>query len=197
MDRTGTEHDNNGNREHGTGLALAMLCLAVLTLLGIAGMQSAWLELLIADNRRQQSTALANSEYVLAVGEQAVLQLQTNPFHPDVADDPFYPTGIRDLDPGTPHAVERPADRTWTFGRATVRLPDINDNGNTDDGAGEYLVEDAGLYTASGEDVSVSGTLRPLPGARMQAFRVTAHSTRAHGAHRTVQSLVTREPLPR
>ena len=174
---------------------MAMLCLAVLTLLGIAGMQSARLELLIADNRRQQSTVLANTEYVLAVGEQAVLQLRTNPFHPDVAGDHFYPSGMRDLDPGTPHVVERPTNRTWTFGRATVWLPEID--GNVDVGSGEYLVEDAGLYTASGEDVSVSGTLRPLPGARMQAFRITAHSTRAHGAHRTVQSLVTREPLPR
>ena len=79
-----------------------MLCLAVLTLLGIAGMQSARLELLVADNRHQQSTALANTEYVLAAGEQAVLQLRTNPFHPDVAGDPFYPAGMRDLDPGTP-----------------------------------------------------------------------------------------------
>jgi Tfp pilus assembly protein PilX len=197
MISTGTQHDNTDNREHGTGLAMAMLCLAVLTLLGIAGMQSARLELLITDNRRQQSTALANTEYVLGVGEQAVLQLRTNPFHPDMAGDPFYPTGMRDLDPGTPHVVERPTNRIWTFGRATVWLPDIDGNGNVDDGSGEYLVEDAGLYTASGEDVSVSGILRPLPGARMQAFRITAHSTRAHGAHRAVQSLVTREPLPR
>lgn len=193
----GSQPDNTAGREHGTGLALAMLCLAVLTLLGIAGMQSARLELLVADNWHQQSTALANTEYVLAVGERAVLQLRTNPFNPDVADDPFYPAGMRDLDPGTPHVEERPTDRTWTFGRATVWLPDIDGNGNVDNGSGEYVVEDAGLYTASGEDASVSGILRPLPGARMQAFRITAHSSRARGAHRTVQSLVTREPLPR
>ncbi|MGB5261740.1 MAG: hypothetical protein WBO34_14645 [Gammaproteobacteria bacterium] len=197
MCKPGPPHDHTWRRERGTGLALAMLCLAVLTLLGIAGMKSARLELLVAENRRLQSTALANTEYVLAIAEQDVLQLRANPFHPDVAGDPFYPAGIYDLDPGTPRRVERATDRSWIFGHAVVRLPDINANGIADEGTGEYIIQDAGLFTARGEDVSVSGTLRPLPGARRQAFRVTAKSSRQRGAQRVVQTLVSREPLPR
>jgi len=190
-----------GYGENGTALAMAMLFLAVLTVLGVAAMHSARQEMLIAGNVRLQNTALGNTEYVLAAGEQDILQLTGNPLSPDVAGDHYYPAGSIDFNPATPR-IERPGDRAWTFNHATVQLPDLDNDGSdndndglADDGSGDYCIQDAGLLTLHGEDASVNGTLRPLPGARLQAFRVTARTTQSRGAQRTVQSVIVREPV--
>ncbi|MDX1698770.1 MAG: pilus assembly PilX N-terminal domain-containing protein [Thiohalobacterales bacterium] len=180
----------------GAALPLAMLCLAVLTLLGVAGMQGGRLELLQAGNRRAQHDALAGAEYVLAAAERAAMQLVTDPFSPDITGDPYYPFGSVDLNPSTPAVSDRPTDRQWDFGHADVRLPDLDDNGVDDDGSGAYIIEDAGLLTIPGEDASIDGRHRPLPGARMQVLRITARSVHTRGARRLVQSLLVREPLP-
>jgi Tfp pilus assembly protein PilX len=194
MHRASCQLCNSGPGENGTALAMAMLFLVVLTILGVAAMRAARQEMLIAGNVRLQNTALGNTEYVLAAGEQDVMQLMGNPFSPDIAGDHYYPTGTIDFNPVTPR-VERPGDRAWTFNRATVQLPDLDNDGLADDGSGDYCIQDAGLLTLHGEDASVNGSLHPLPGARLQAFRVTARTTQSRGTQRTVQSVIVREPV--
>lgn len=183
-------------QECGTALAMALLFLAVLTVLGLAGMNAARQEILIAGNKRQQDTALGNTEYVLAAGEQDILSVTGNPFSPDTPGDPYYPIGMLDFDPVTTGVIDRPADRNWAFSHTTLQLPDLDNNRIADDGTGEYVIQDTGLLTVAGEDAAVNGTLRPLPGARLQAFRVTARSATVRGAARRVQTVVLREPLP-
>jgi Tfp pilus assembly protein PilX len=180
---------------NGAALPLAMICLAVLTLLGVAGMQGSRLELLIAGNKRVHYDALAGAEFVLAAGEQAVMRLSASPFSPDNTNDPYYPPDYLDFDPSTPAVSDHPSNRHREFGHAHIPLPDLDNNGIADDGSGAYVIEDIGLLTAPGEDVSVSGTLNPLPGAYMQAFRITASSVQARGAQSLIQSIVLREPL--
>ena len=201
MRQISCQQRNSGSGENGTALAMAMLFLVVLTVLGVAAMNTARQEMLIAGNVRLQNTALGNTEYVLAAGEQDVLQLTGNPFSPDIAGDHYYPAGSIDFNPATP-GIEWPGDRAWTFNRATVQLPDLDNDGSdndndgvADDGSGDYCIQDAGLLTLHGEDASVKGKLRPLPGARLQAFRVTARTTQSRGTQRTVQSVIVREPV--
>ncbi len=174
---------------------MAVLFLVVLSVLGLAGMHTARQEMLVAANQRQQNTALGNTEYVLAAGEQDIMSLAINPFSPDVTGDHYYPVGTVDFNPATTGIIERPADRYWAFSHATVRLPDLN--GIAANGNGAYVIQDAGPVTLKGEDVSVNGILRPLPGARMQAFRVTARSMQLRGAQRSMETVVLREPFPR
>ena len=180
--------------EHGAALGMAVLFLAVLSILGLAGVNAARQEILVAGNKRQQNTALGNTEYVSAAGEQDIMSLAVNPFSPNIASDHYYPAGSVDFNPATTGVMEQPVDRNWSFSHATVLLPNLN--GITADGAGGYVIQDAGLITIKGEDVTVNGILRPVPGARLQAFRVTARSMQLRGAQRTIETVVLREPLP-
>ena len=192
-----SRHNKQRRRESGAVLSLAMMCLAVLTLLGMSGMQASRLEMLLAGNRRLQTDALAQAEYVLAAAEAAVIRLTTNPFDPDIENDHFYPLGTIDFNPATPGEIDHPGRHEWNFVYASLPPDSANHEDLRYSGSGDYVIEDHGLLTLPGEDASVSRMLRPLPGARMQAFRITARSTRARGAQRRVQSVLLREPLPR
>jgi len=187
---------------NGAALITSMLFLIVMTLLGLAGMNNARLETLLAGNNRFQTRAFSNVEYILAVAEQDAFNLSGNPFSPDRAGDHYYAVDTPDFNPATANIAEQPSDRLWNFSYAVVQLPDLNNdgsdsdaNGIADDGTGHYVIQNGGSVAANGEDASVSGTLRPLPGSRVQALVVTARSTHTRGAYRSVQSVVTIESL--
>lgn len=184
-------------QEYGAALSLAMMCLTVLTLLGMSGMQASRLEMLQAGNRRLQTDTLGRAEYVLAAAEAIVMRLPASPFNPDRVDDPFYPPGTIDFNPATPDVIDHPGGQGWDFAYASIPAAEPDNDGIGQIGSGNFVVEDNGLLTMAGEDASVGGMLRPLPGARMQVFRITVRSIRARGAQRKVQSVLLREPLPR
>ncbi|MGB7934439.1 MAG: hypothetical protein WCH04_19885, partial [Gammaproteobacteria bacterium] len=170
----------------------------ILTILGVFGMNVSRLENLMAGNAQFQTTALNNTEYVLARGEkdiEAIAKSGTVPFSAWADDDQYYTVGT------TPGGS--PKDLVWPFTAAKVSIPDMNGDGSdtdadgtADDGTGEYVIENAGLDNTKGEDASFAGTINPLPGAIVQVFLVTAQSETSRSAKRIVQSVVVTDPLP-
>jgi Tfp pilus assembly protein PilX len=186
------------HREHGAALFMALIFLLILTILGVFGMNASRLENLMAGNAQFQTTALNNTEYVLARGEKDIEDIAKAgavPFSAWADDDQYYTV---DTTPGG-----SPKDLVWPFTAAKVSIPDMNGDGSdtdadgtADDGTGEYVIENAGLDNSKGEDASYAGSINPLPGAIVQVFRVTAQSETSRGAKRIVQSVVVTDPLP-
>jgi len=187
-------------RQRGAALFMALIFLLIMTILGVFGMNLSRLENMMAGNAQFQTTALNNAEYVLVRGENDIKSVVGNPFNPDTAGDHYYTVDTTDFDPAA--GIQQPTDLVWNFNAVTVSLPDVNGDGSdtdgdgtADDGTGQYVIQDAGLDNADGEDSSFSGTINPLAGAVVQVFLVTAQSGTARGAMRTLQSVVVTDPL--
>lgn len=163
-------------REDGAALFMALIFLLILTILGVFGMNVSRLENMMAGNAQFQTTALSNAEYVLARGVDDVLEIEAKGI-------PF-PSGPQYQAFG----AVTPEDLVWDAAKsAAVSIP----GGDT----GRYVVENAGLDNNEGEDSSYTGVIKPLPGATVQVFLVSAQSESARGAKRIVQSVVITDPL--
>jgi len=166
--------------QRGAALFMALIILLVLTLLGVVGMNVSNLENLMAGNNQFQTSALNDSEYVLARGVEDILGIAD-------ADQPYpftdYYYDISDTS-------VQPEKYVWSgFNTQGVTLPD--------GGTGKYVIVYAGLFNADGEPMDYIGATSPLPGGSVDAFIVSAQSESSKGAKRTVQSVVATDPLPK
>jgi hypothetical protein len=183
--------------QRGAVLFTVLVFLLILTVLGVFTMNRARLENRMAANALFRTRALNDAEYVLTAAEDDLHTLTGNPFLPDFAGDAYYARDVTDFDPDRP-GIQTPADPVWTFSHAIVALPDLNGDGVADDGTGWYVIQDAGTALAPDRDHALqSPVLHVPPGARVQAFLVTARAGAARGALRTVQSIVVTHPLDR
>lgn len=157
---------------------MALIFLLILTILGVFGMNISRLENLMAGNTQFQTTALSNAEYALARGIDDVLNIEAKGI-------PWSSlTGTQYQLFGT----VTPEDLVWDASKSlAVSIP----GGDT----GRYVIENAGIDNDLGEDSSYTGVLKPLPGAIVQVFLVSAQSESSRGAKRIVQSVVITEPL--
>ena len=163
-------------RQDGAALFMALVFLLILTILGVFGMNVSRLENMMAGNTQFQTTALSNAEYTLARGVDDVLDLEAKGIP--------YPSGDQYHNFGT----ITPAKLVWdTFTSAAVSIPGGD--------SGRYVIENAGLDNNEGEDSSFTGLIKPLPGATVQVFMVSAQSESSRGAKRIVQSVVITDPL--
>ena len=163
-------------RQDGAALFMALIFLLILTILGVFGMNISRLENMMAGNTQFQTTALSNAEYSLARGVEDVLDLEAKGIP--------YPIGDQYHNFGT----ITPDKLVWdSFTSAAVSIPGGD--------AGRYVIENAGLDNDEGEDSSFTGLIKPLPGATVQVFLVSAQSESSRGAKRIVQSVVITDPL--
>ncbi len=164
------------SRQDGAALFMALIFLLILTILGVFGMNISRLENLMAGNTQFQTTALSNAEYALARGVEDMLDIDAKGIP--------YPTGPQYHLFGD----VTPEDLVWDpLESAAVVIP----GGDT----GRYMIENAGFDNDEGEDSSLTGVIKPLPGAIVQVFLVSAQSESSRGAKRIVQSVVITEPL--
>jgi Tfp pilus assembly protein PilX len=187
------------HRQDGAALFMALIFLLILTILGVFGMNTSRLENMMAGNAQFQTTALNNTEYVLARGEEDIQNIVASGDVPFSAwsdnDDHYYAVGT------TPGGT--PSDLVWDFKSEKVSIPDMNADGSdtdadgtADDGTGEYVIENAGCDNTKGESASFEDVTDPLHGAIVEVFLVTAKSESSRGANRIVQSVVVDDPLP-
>ncbi|MDH3560059.1 MAG: PilX N-terminal domain-containing pilus assembly protein [Gammaproteobacteria bacterium] len=164
------------SRQTGAALFMALIFLLILTILGVFGMNISRLENLMAGNTQFQTTALSNAEYVLARGVEDVLDIEAKGIP--------YPSG----DQYHAFGAVTPEDLVWSgFTSAVVSIPGGD--------SGRYIIENAGFDNDEGEDSSYTGVIKPLPGATVQVFLVSAQSESSRGAKRIVQSVVVTDPL--
>jgi Tfp pilus assembly protein PilX len=153
------------HRQAGAALALSLVAMAILTIIGIAAMNSTLLQMLLAGNMQFQSTTLVNAENTLLTAERVAqtLPLQTSygtPGEYNIAQD-----GIKD-----------PIAMSWNSGDS-IADSDVKNR---------YLLEHGGAQTIAGNS---SAWGQNATGVTVKVIRVTAHSEGSKGAVRMVQSI--------
>lgn len=153
------------HNQSGAALALSLVAMAILTIIGIAAMNSTLLQMLLAGNMQFQSSALVNAENTLVTGERVA---KTMPLQTD-----YGTAGKYNI------AVDGDKD---LFAASTWSLYSIADT----DANNRYLLEHGGAQTIAGNSSAWGAT---TTGVTVKVIRVTAHSEGTKGAVRMVQSI--------
>ncbi len=154
--------------QHGAALVVALVMLVILTLIGVAAMNSSTIELIMAGNTQLQTRALAEADRTLTTAETMAKGLTV------VSD--FSEAGYYNI-----KNEAAPDIRTMTWTSANSQQADTDMN--------RYVVEFTGNFAISGnsEAWGVKGTATSV-----DVFRITSHSEDAKGAVRMVQSVYVR-----
>lgn len=186
--------------QRGAALVVAMLLLAVLTLIGLGAMGTSALELLMAGNTQSQSGTLTRTESVLATAEAGVEALVQNrkrtgtPLDFGAKPGYYHPTGTTPVKP-LPAGADLASPEWWrsaSVGRDVLGVNDDSDSGGTIDG--KYLVEYLGCQVPPGEPPHSCQT--GIAGSSVHVHRITAFSESGKGAERIVQvTYATLDPL--
>jgi type IV pilus assembly protein PilX len=156
--------------QRGTALVVSLIMLLVLTIIGVAAMNSSIMQGLMSTSYQSQTTTLSGAEAVLREGEldvEALLGAAKPAYYYDLVAEP----------PDDPLIVEDLLAQPWTF----------NANAFDDDTfEGQYAIEYVGRFEVPGETVVLPGG---VVGSYVYAFKVTARTGGDRGAQRTVQSV--------
>ncbi|MGB5442300.1 MAG: PilX N-terminal domain-containing pilus assembly protein [Gammaproteobacteria bacterium] len=157
--------------QSGSALMVSLVFLVIMTIIGIASMNTAVMENVMASNSQFQASSLANAEFIIGSGEDdietIVADAQALAF--ETSDDHYYLAD--DVDP---------AVNDWTFKHATTTL-------------GSYVVEYAGKHPIPGESAEMgAGTA----GSFVYLFLVSAQSEANKGARRNVQTVYVTQNAP-
>ena len=156
-------------RHNQTGLALIMslVILLVLTLLGVASMNTSSLQLLMTSNSQYQTTALNTAEDIIRDAEAAVNTLVGGGAAPA--------TGYYNITAGNDTPIDLDAF-IWSAGAVTTS------------GSSQYIIEYAGDTTIDSASLAWRQS-QGISGDTVSVFRITARSPASRGAMRYVQSI--------
>ena len=153
------------NHQSGAALALSLVAMAILTIIGIAAMNSTLLQMLLAGNMQFQSTALTSAENTLVTAERVARALPLATKYSAAGQYNIANDG--DQDPL--------AAATWASAAVA--------NG---DAKNLYIVEHAGAQKISGNSAAWG---QKSTGVTVNIVWVTAHSEGTKSAVRRVQSI--------
>jgi type IV pilus assembly protein PilX len=173
-----------GNRQQGAALVISLILLLVMSLIGVASMNGAKLEITMAALMQQQEIALRRAERTLSFAEAHVESIVTTPgqFQFSTDNDAYYVVADN-LDASV---VD------WSGLHATAG-PEFTDNSIDDDDA--ILVEYYGTRAVSGESESETVDT-PIAGSMAHVYRITSRSATGGKAVRMVQSMYTTMEAP-
>ncbi len=169
----------NRHDQKGAALAVSLILLLVMTIIGIAAMDGARLEISMAGLMQQDEVALRRAERTLVVAEAAVETIVATPgkFEFGATGDAFYLL-VDDLDVS---GVD------WSSIDSAAG-PVSSDNGKDDDDA--LVVEYLGAKVITGES-EVEATDTPVAGSLAHAYRITTRSAAGGKSVRMVESIYT------
>lgn len=186
--------------QQGAALVVAMLILAVLTLIGLGAMGTSALELLMAGNTQVQSGTLARTESIIASAEAGIEALvenrRKNGTPLNFAEKPgyYYPVGTTPVK-ALPDGANLASPAWWrsaSVGASVLGINDDNDSLGTIDG--KYIVEYLGCQVPPGEPPNSCQS--GIAGSAVHVHRITAYSESVKGAERIVQvTYATLDPL--
>ncbi len=153
------------HRQAGAALALSLVAMAILTIIGIAAMNSTLLQMLLAGNMQFQSSALINAENTLVNAERSAQSFPLQTSYSTAGKYNIATDGAKD-----------PITMSWS-GADSVADTDANNR---------YLLEHGGTQTIAGNSASWG---KKTTGVTVEVVRVTAHSEGTKGAVRMVQSM--------
>lgn len=160
-------------RQRGAALFMALICLLIMTMLGVFGMNMSRMENLMAGNSQLQMTALNDAERTLSVAEEQVEAILLSPPFVDwnETSDAYYDHTPDSTDPIDAH------DLTWSFDYVAV------------DANNRYVIEYAGPEVITGNDGSIEAAAVCPSANCVWVYLTTAQNESARGAKRTVQSV--------
>jgi len=168
---------NSVNRQQGLALAVSLILLLAITLIAIASMNGARLEITMAGLMQQEEVALRRAERTLIAAETNITTLvSTTGPHNFAAENDGYYTAADDLNA---------AVNNWTFGK--INGP-VNTNNSIDDDD-HYVIEYLGEQNIPGESEAENPDTE-IAGAKVYVYRTTTRSTSGKGI-RLVQSIYT------
>ena len=183
MTKTGLGTTRNNQR--GAALAVSLILLLVMTLIGIAAMDGARLEISMAGLMQQDEVALRRAERTLVMAEADIESkvATAGQFEFGTAGDGFY---VGTSMPIVPEGVD------WSSIDSEVG-PENSDNGKDDDDAS--VVEYLGAKIIPGEGEGEE-TDTPVAGSLAHAYRITTRSASGGKSVRMVESIYTTFEAP-
>lgn len=163
-------------RQNGAALIVTLVILFVLTMLGITSMNMSNLELKMATNTQEKSSALQQSEFALTIADDAIDELANQ-----LNTGGVFPAGAGYYDLSTPPAIP-PDVETPSFWKNSSNYIANGANGG-------YVIEFMGRDTV----VDPENRFDPAAVAKpVFVFRVSAHGTGAVSASTLVQMMYLR-----
>ena len=169
MHSKNTPNSINTFGQQGAALIMSLVILMVLTILGIASMNTSNLQLLMTGNAQYQTVALSQAELTIRVAESllddVIAGTETIPAN-----------GYYNVTPGN----DTPIDLSGFAWDATTS---VEAAGNSN-----YIIEYTGNKTLPPESLAWR-QLQGIAGDSVYVFRITARSPAGRGAMRYVQSI--------
>ena len=167
------------HQQGGASLLVALVILIALTLIGVSSMNTAVIELKMANNSKQQGLSFNNAEELLTIAEQDIAQIVSDVKNGVGGNNPFLLVYRADgyYLPSEPIDVNQV---NWNQLRKNTRTQ------------GSYIIEYLGKPTASGESLNENAA---AIGDQFYAYRITARSETGK-AIRIVQSIYVTSSQP-
>ena len=171
----------NVRHERGAALIVALLLLLVMTILGIAAMNSSIMQGFMSASYRQQTTTLAGVENVVFAGERDVEAIVDPVTTIDVGELGYF---IDLTDPsltGPPWTASDTSESNWNLAETVAQtIGSLNI-------FGQYRIEYMGEFEVPGESIAEGGGLED---SRIHVFRISARGVEGgRGSLRVVQTL--------
>lgn len=159
-------------RQHGAALIMSLVILVILTLLGIASMNTANLQILMTGNAQYQTVALSRAEQVIREAEDVVDAIVAGGAPPAKTD------GYHNITAGNDPEVDL-TGYAW---------PDNQTGDSTLVANSKYIIEYSGGKSLPPTTFKfING--KPIAGDNVYVFRITARTLATRGAVRLVQSI--------
>jgi type IV pilus assembly protein PilX len=167
-------------RQQGAALVVSLILLLIMTLVGVAAMSSARLEVSMAGVMQDEEDALRRSERALQFAENNVLTLANaaGPFNFATGSDAYY----------------LPADNINAAATDWTSLVSGNLTGMATNDA--FVVEYLGQYKIKGNALNDDGSYEVTAGSDAYATRITVRSTTGGKGVRIVESIYTTRQVP-
>ena len=160
--------------ERGAALVVSLILLLIMTIIGVAAMNGARLEVSMAGMMQREEVALRSAERTLAEGERYTENNIDNHISTEV-EGHYLPGDEPDV-----------SQTDWTF------LAIQNDEGESEEVArDEFVVEYLGLMPLPGSALNDGGD-PSIPGDKINTYRVSARSETEGNAVRIVESIYTK-----
>jgi type IV pilus assembly protein PilX len=159
--------------ERGAALVVSLILLLIMTIIGVAAMNGARLEVSMAGMMQREEVALRSAERTLAEAERYAENTIDNHFSTDVEGHYL---------PGTEPDVSQ---TDWTF--LAIPIEEESEEGSRD----EFIVEYLGLISLPGSALNDGGD-PSIPGDKINTYRISARSETKGNAVRIVESIYTK-----
>ena len=166
--------------ERGAALVVSLILLLIMTIIGVAAMNGARLEVSMAGMMQREEVALRSAERTLAEGERYTENNIDNHFSTEV--DGHYL-------PGTEPDVSQ---TDWSFCNIAINKQGYDHACDREKiPRDEFVVEHLGLMSLPGSSVNDGGD-PSIPGDKINAYRITARSETDGEAVRIIESIYTK-----